>query len=198
VRPDPKARPEYVGAVREIILRIESSLVDVPKRLLPVKMYIAGGAAVHFYTGARVSKDIDAVFSRRIVLPENLEVAYRDPDGKAHLVYFDRQYNDTLALMHEDTYEDSVELSLQGIDAGVLDVRLLSSIDLAVSKISRFAEHDREDIQVLAQKGLVNAKALRQRAEEAVAGYVGNMDRLRGSIDLACRIVEDAERLRRR
>jgi hypothetical protein len=30
----------------------------------------------------------------------------------------------------------------------------------------------------------------------ALEGYVGNLDRLRGSIDLACRIVEDVEERR--
>lgn len=52
---------------------------------------------MHFYTGERVSQDIDAAFSRRIALPEDLEVAYRDADGAARMLYLDRQYNDTLA-----------------------------------------------------------------------------------------------------
>ena len=55
-----------------------------------------GGAAMHLYTGERVSNDVDAVFSKRIALPNDLEVAYQDPDGAARLLYFDRQYNDTL------------------------------------------------------------------------------------------------------
>ena len=196
MRPDRRARPEVVDAVREIILRIEHSLEAVPRRILPIKMYMAGGTALHFYTGGRVSKDIDASFSRQIVLPENLEVSYRDADGKARLIYFDRQYNDTFALMHEDSHKDSVPLALNGIDAKVLDVRLLSALDLAVSKLSRFADHDREDIALLAREGLVTSKALRRRAEQAMAGYVGDMTRLKGSIDLAARIVEDAERTR--
>lgn len=196
MRPDRRARPEVVEAVREIASRIEHSLAAVPRRILPIKMYIAGGTALHLYTGGRVSKDIDASFSRQIVLPENLEVSYRDADGKARLIYFDRQYNDTFALMHEDTHEDSVPLALNGIDAGILDVRLLSALDLAVSKLSRFAGHDSEDIALLAREGLVTSKALRRRAEEAMAGYVGDMTRLKGSIDLAVRIVADAERAR--
>ncbi len=48
-------------------------------------MFIAVGTALHLYTGERVSLHIDAVFSHRITLPEDLEIAYRDADGTARL-----------------------------------------------------------------------------------------------------------------
>lgn len=129
MQPDRNARPEYVAAFREIVNRIEGSLADVPEQALPVRMYVAGGAALHLYTGERVSRDIDAAFSQRIALPENPEVAYRDADGAARLLYFDRHCNDALGLLHEDAYGDSVALALEGGDATVLDVRLLSTLD---------------------------------------------------------------------
>jgi hypothetical protein len=88
---------------------------------------------------------------------------------------------------------DSVPLSLEGIDAAVLDVRLLARLDLAVSKIGRFSERDRSDIASLARYQLVGSAALRRRAEEALVCYVGSIDRVRGSIEAACRIVEDVE-----
>lgn len=157
-------------------------------------MYVAGGAALHLYTGARISEDVDAVFSHRVVLPDDLEVAYRDVDGQARLLYFDRQYNDTFGLLHEAAHDDSVPLSLEGIDPRVLDVRLLSPVDLAVSKVTRLSDQDREYIAALAGAGLVKGAALRQRAEEALGGYVGEVGRVRNSIDIACRIAEDAAR----
>jgi Nucleotidyltransferase of unknown function (DUF6036) len=194
MRPSGAARPEYVAAFGEIAARIAQSLSGLPKRSLPIKMYVAGGAALHFYTGQRTSKDIDAAFSHRIVLPDDLEVAYRDADGAARLLYFDRQYNDSFALLHEDSREDSVSLALKGVDAKILDVRLLSALDLALSKVSRFSSQDREDITLLARHGLIHSAPLRRRAEQALGGYVGDLNRLRSSIDLACRIVEDAEK----
>lgn len=194
MRPDPAVRPEYIAAFSEIARRIAKTLSGLPKRALPVKMYVAGGAALHFYTGERTSRDIDAAFSHRILLPEDLEVSYRDPDGAARLLYFDRQYSDTFALMHEDAREDSVPLSLKGIDAKVLEIRLLSALDLAVSKIGRFSSQDREDLAALARRGLIRAGPLRRRAEEAAAAYVGNLHSLRTSIDLAFRIVADLEK----
>ena len=193
MRPDANARPEYVAAFREVVNRIGKSLAGLPKRTLPIRMYVAGGAALHMYTGERVSRDIDATFSHRIALPENLEVAYRDADSAARLLYFDRQYNDTLGLAHEDAQDDSVPLALEGIDSSILDVRLLSALDLAVSKIGRFSSQDRDDIATLARHKLISSAALRRRAEDALIGYVGDTTRVQGSIELAVRIIADIE-----
>jgi hypothetical protein len=127
-------------------------------------------------------------------LPDDLEVSYVGPDGNAQLLFFDRQYNDTLGLLHEDAYDDSLPLQLDGIDAAVLDVRLLSPLDLAVSKLGRFSEQDRNDIVALAKLKLVESGRLCARAQSALAGYVGDIDRVQGSIEIACRILEDLEK----
>jgi len=190
VRPEAYTRPEYVAAFRELAARIAESLKDVPSGALPIRMYVAGGAALHFHTGERVSVDVDAAFSRRIALPEGLDVAYRDEDGAARLLYFARQYNDTLGLMHEGAHDDSIPLTLEGIDPRVLDVRILTPVDLAVSKLGRFSEQDRADIAALARRGLVGASGLEARALEALEIYVGDTQRLRGNIASAVRIVE--------
>lgn len=189
MRPKPYTRREYVHAFRELVARIAASLQEVPRRALPIRMYVAGGAALHFHTGERVSVDVDAVFSRRIALPDGLDVAYRDEDGAARLLYFDRQYNDTLGLMHEDAHDDSMPLTLEGIDPGVLDVRILAPIDLAVSKLGRFSDQDRADIAALSRRGLVDAANLEKRALAALESYVGDTQRLRGNIASAVKIV---------
>ena len=53
VRPDRRARPEYVAAFREIVGRIGKSLTGLPRRVLPIRMYVAGGAALHIVHGVR-------------------------------------------------------------------------------------------------------------------------------------------------
>jgi hypothetical protein len=189
--PELLARPEYLAAFRALVERIARPLADVPAVALPIRMYVAGGAALHFYTGERVSVDVDAAFSRRIALPDKLEVAYRDVDGAARLLYLDRQYSDTLGLMHEDAYEQSVALRIPGIDPQVLDVRLLTPLDLAVTKLGRYSAQDREDILALARRGLVDADALTARAGDALGGYVGDLKRVEGAI------ADAAERIRR-
>lgn len=199
MRPNPRVPDEYISAFREIARRIEASLSGSSrKRKALVAMYVAGGAAVQFYTGGRISLDIDAAFSSRVLLPEDLDVAFRGPDGKARMLYFDRQYNETLGFLHEDAHADSRPLEIEGVDRSVLDVRLLSPVDIAVSKIARLEDHDRDDIRSLAAEGLITEKALRERAMQALAGYVGDEARVRNSIDIACGIVRAAARASRR
>jgi len=193
MRRELSARREYVDAFVVIARRISESLKGLPTKALPVHMYVAGGAALHFYTGERVTQDIDATFSKRIALPDQLDVSYRDADGAAQLLYLDRQYSDSLALIHDDAYRDAEPLVLPGLQPEVLDVRLLTPTDLAVSKIGRLTSQDREDIAALARRGLVRSTSLRMRAEEAVNNFVGDTVRLRGNIETACRIVADIE-----
>jgi hypothetical protein len=188
-----QAAPAYLAAFREILSRIERTLKASGAKLAePVKMYVAGGAALHFYTGARISEDIDASFSRKVLLPPDLEVTYRDVDGTTRLLYFDRQYNDTFGLLHESADNESLPLDLGGLDPAVIDVRLLSPLDLAVSKLARFDGVDQQDIRSLAEAGLLDAKEFRKRAKEALTGYVGPADRLELSIQLAGKIIADA------
>ena len=188
-----RASPQYLAAFRLIVERIERSLKHSGATLPePVKMFVAGGAAMHFYTGARISEDIDATFSRRLLLPPELDVSYRDADGTPRLLYFDRQYNDTFGLIHENADRDSRPLHLAGIDPAVIDVRLFTPVDLAVSKLARFEAVDQEDIRRLAGAGLLDVDEFRERAQQALGGYVGLRDRVQLSIELACRIVAEA------
>lgn len=192
MRPDRRAQPGYLEAFARIAARIAARLKDVNPRQLPIRLYVAGGAALHLHTGSRVSVDIDGVFSRRVVIDDDLEASYKDVDGRARVLYFDRNYDDTLGLMHEDAREDSERIDLPGVDGKVLEVRVLTPLDLAVSKLSRFSDQDRADIELLAREKLIDAKSLKKRAEEALGGYVGDVASVRTTIDLACRIVEAA------
>ena len=187
-RPD----PEYLKAFATIMSRIEKALGAKPP-VKPVVACVAGGAALHFYTGARFSNDIDARIMARVLLDaQDLQVAYRGEDGHARLLYFDTQYNDSFALLHQDAYDDAIPLALGGVDARRLAVKLLAPLDLAVSKLSRFNEQDLLDIAALAREGLIQATKLRSRAMEALPDYVGNLDRIKTSIDIACKLVKEA------
>ena len=192
MRPDKRANPAYLEAFARVVAKIAARLKDVDKKQLPIKLYVAGGAALYLRTGSRVSVGIDGVFSRRVVIDDDLEASYKDSDGRARVLYLDRNYNDTLGLMHEDAHEDAERVDLPGNDGSVVEVRVLTPLDLAVSKLARFSDQDREDIEVLAREKLVDAKALRKRAEEALGGYVGDLASIRTSLELACNVVEAA------
>ena len=192
-----KPADEYDKAFAQIVARVQELFKDARRDTLPVRMYVAGGAALHLLTGVRVTEDVDATFSTRVLLSEDIEASYRDADGRARVMYLDRNYNDTLGLLHEDAYQDSRPIAVAGIDRKLVDVRVLSPVDLAVSKLARFTDQDRLDIELLASRGLLDAESLRKRAEEALGGYVGDAAPLRTSIDIACRLV-DAKRPRRK
>ena len=193
MKPKIKAHDAYLKAFTEVLSRIQQALKGARPDVFPIRMYVAGGAALHLLTGARVSEDVDAVFSKRVLLNEEIEVSYRDPDGRARLLYLDRNYNDTLGLLHEDAHKDSQSFAFPGIDRKLIDVRVLAPIDLAVSKLSRFADQDREDILLLAREGLIDSASLRKRAEQALTGYVGDLNSVRNSIAIACRLIESAQ-----
>ncbi len=206
VLPSAALRSEYLQAFAEIVARIQRSLSPgagrtranrADKGEAPVVMYVAGGAAQLFYTGARVSEDIDATFSRRILLPDNLEVAYVGADGAARLLYLDRQHNESFVLLHEDVHGDSLPVKIDGIDPAVIDVRAFAPVDLAVSKVARFAEHDQDDIRALARAGLITEAEVRERAEQALGDYVGNLSSVKTSIRLACELTRENQAARR-
>jgi hypothetical protein len=142
----------------------------------PIKVYLAGGMAVHLYTASRVTTDVDAEFGSRVFIPNDLIVDIALEDGTRQSVYFDTNYNSSFALMHEDYLDDAIPL-----DLGIAQIKLhvLSPLDLAVSKIARFADNDKEDIAELVRLGLTTADAIEQRATSALGGYVGGLGMLR-------------------
>lgn len=156
----------------------------------PLKVFLAGGMAVHLYTASRVTTDVDAEFGSRVFLPGDLVVDVRLEDGTRELLYFDTNYNATFALMHEDYLDDAIAL-----DMGVPQIRLyvLLPLDLAVSKIARFADNDKEDIAELVRLGLTTANEIEQRATQAMAGYVGGLPMLRLNLRDAVALARQAE-----
>lgn len=194
----PGVNDEYRKAFAEVVLRVQETLKGSKSARFPVRMYIAGGAALHLLTGERVTEDIDASFSQRVLFNEEIEVSYRDPDGRARLMYLDRNYNDTLGLLHGDAYRDSQPVDIPGVDRKLIEVRVLSPVDLAVTKLARLTDQDREDIQLLARNALIDSDSLRKRAEEALAGYVGDVHSARTSIDIACRVIDSVGPHKRR
>lgn len=152
----------------------------------PLDVYLAGGMAVHLYTANRVTTDVDAEFGGRVFLPNDLMAEITLEDGSPQVIYLDTNYNSTFALMHEDYQDDAIP-----VDLGMEHIRVcvLSPVDLAVSKIARFADNDKEDIAALVRLGLTSSKEIEQRATGALVGYVGGqamlLQNLRDAVALA-------------
>jgi hypothetical protein len=156
----------------------------------PLKVFLAGGMAVHLYTGQRVTTDVDAEFGGRIFLPNDLMVEVTLEDGTAQVIYLDTNYNSTFALMHEDYMDDALPL-----DLGTRFIRLfiLAPVDLAVSKIARFADNDKEDMVALVRAGLTTAQAIERRAQEALGGFVGGQAMLKLNLRDALALANKAQ-----
>ncbi len=156
----------------------------------PMNVYLAGGLGVYLYTGTRPSTDVDAEFAGRVLLPSDLVVDVTLESGERQALYFDTNYNPMFALLHEDYQTDSIPVD---IGESSLRVRVLAPVDLAVSKIARFQDHDREDIAELVRCGLVTADEIDQRAREALTGYVGAPGTVTRNIEDAVALARKAQ-----
>ncbi|MGU5866746.1 DUF6036 family nucleotidyltransferase [Aeromonas caviae] len=154
----------------------------------PIEMYIAGGVAVNYYIGSRYTMDVDAVYSHRILLDFE-SLVQTSEDGT--LLYFDSNYNDTFSLMHENYQEDAILWEGINNKNRLIIAKVLAPVDLAISKISRNGDQDREDILSLAREGLFTAGELEARALEALEYFVGNIERDRHTIELICNQIRD-------
>jgi len=183
---DIHAQTRLVEGMRTLFKQLEQRL----SLRRPLNVYLAGGMAVHIYTGVRVTTDVDAEFGGRIYLPNDLMVEVTLEDESKTVIYFDTNYNSSFALMHEDYLEDSI-----AVDMGTeqIRVRVLCPVDLAVSKIARFADNDRDDIAALVRLGLTTADEIEARAQEALSGYIGGREMLKLNIRDAIALARCAE-----
>lgn len=92
--------------------------------------------------------------------------------------------------MHEDYLDDAIPVDL-GVDQ--IRVYVLSPVDLAVSKIARFADNDKEDIAALVRLGLTSADEIERRATDALVGYVGGQAMLEMNLRDAVALARDVE-----
>lgn len=179
-------RTALANGLRALFKQLEQRL----SLLRPVNAYLAGGMAVHLYTANRVTSDVDVEFAGRVFLPNDLMVEITLEDGTPQLVYLDTNYNPSFALMHEDYQDDAIPVDL-GVDQ--IRVHVLSPVDLALSKIARFADNDKEDIAALVGLGLTTADEIEQRASGALAGYVGGQAMLRLNLRDALALAREIE-----
>jgi len=182
-----KIYPDLAQAMNKIVRKIDFYLQDNDYNGPPINMYLAGGMAVNYYCGTRYTEDVDASFSRRIIFSsEEIVASYVRPNGKSSFIYLDKNYNPTFALMHENFEEDCWPWNFDDHQTETISLRILSPVDLAVSKIARFSEQDRQDIKALAIEKLFTESDLRHRAEDALLNYVGNLLSVKNSLSMAC------------
>ncbi len=168
--------PGLINALSGLMDKIDDLLQGSPN-LPEVEMYLAGGIALHYHCGTRYTEDVDASFSRRLLLPyDELTIAYQREDGTWATLYLDPNYNDGFALMHPDYKANAVEWSGLGNESRRVKVRVLTPLDLVLSKISRFSPQDQADIHALLDLRTFNSQEFETQCSEALDYYVGNTD----------------------
>ena len=63
----------FKEAIIEMMKQIAKEIPDSHKKV-PVKAYLTGGGAVHYYCNSRVSDDIDLIMQFSVKIPENLSL----------------------------------------------------------------------------------------------------------------------------
>jgi hypothetical protein len=167
-------------AARELIRQTEAIIEGSLDR--PIRLVMTGGAAMSLYSQTRSSADVDAIFSHQIILPEVL-VSYRDENGKLCKLSWDRNYSPSIGLMHPEAEQDAIFVAPS--PDGKFDILVLTAVDLATSKIGRYADNDQRDIQELFRDGLIAPKDVERRVAESIGYYVGNVGQVHHNMVLA-------------
>ena len=124
----------------------------------------------------------------RIPIPPDMqifEVPNPDDPHDRHLVAMDGGFSDVPGSFPPDWVTQAEEVCR----AGNIAVLKIDPVDLAVSKVARFSDRDREDIRQLAVQGLVDLSLFVERMEEALDCYVGDTTFVRLDFEEAKEIV---------
>jgi hypothetical protein len=121
----------FKEAIFQMMQEIAIHIPDIHKQQ-PVRAYLTGGAAIHFYSNKRVSDDIDLIIQSVVNIPSDLFVVWQNEEGLLEEVHYDHTYNASLGLLQED-YEDRAEYLLSIDDK--FETYLFSPEDLIISKL---------------------------------------------------------------
>ena len=159
----------FKEAIIEMMEEIAKQIPDAHKQK-PVRAYLTGGGAVHYYCNKRVSDDVDLIMQYAVKIPNDLFVVWLNDEGSLEQVHYDYTYNSTFGLLHED-YEDRAIHMITIEDK--FEINLLSPVDLIISKLIRFAQNDEEDINNIIKTGKVDKDELFELATDAINVGVG-------------------------
>lgn len=185
---------------RESFLRIFDSIArklsqielrqfpDARLRAKPNAAYICGGiAAMYWGVSSRISLDLDLFMARVIRITPEVAAFYKDKNGDSVPVMFDQTFRPEFTLLHEDYDQRATLLA----ESETVRVFVLSPEDLVLTKLSRFAERDRADIQELINAGIVHdADSIYRLGMDALNTYVGDRNNVMYPLHEVCRRIE--------
>ena len=164
-------------AILKLFQELENYILKNHKNLPngAVKAFIFGGCAFHIHTNARGSNDIDAEIQAIqqlkkhdiVVFLENNDVEYLDDNNLETNLEFDRSFNTSLASVDPDYPERAIPL----VANRIVEVYLVSGLDLAISKLARLSDRDIEDIKELYLNSKFSLETFKKSANNAEMYY---------------------------
>lgn len=176
----PGGLKELEGFLKELDRRLDKDGLDGK-----IPFYVFGGAAVVVAYGApRATVDIDVLVDDRGIR-EKLEAwAGRDTEiALRHGIYFQAASVFMMPIEDPDWKERCVEILRGRLEH--LRVMALGKEDLVLSKLGRYSDRDRADIQFLAETGTVDVPKLIRMYKSARDYYVGRVS----GLDVAFNVV---------
>ncbi len=151
--------------------------------------YICGGiAAMYWGVSSRMSLDLDMFMSHTIHIPPEVAAFYEDKNGDRVAVMFDQTFRPEFTLLHED-YDQRAQILAE---SETVRVFVLSPEDLVLTKLSRYSQRDRSDIQELISADIVcDADLVYRLGMEAInTSYIGDPVNVTYALREACQRIE--------
>ncbi|WCE31158.1 DUF6036 family nucleotidyltransferase [Vibrio sp. SCSIO 43137] len=184
-------------AIFELFADLEQLIREKDESLTAgsVKAYVFGGCAIHIYTNARGSNDLDAELEAtkkldiQSLIMDLDPIYFEDPETGESTLDWDPNFNVGLPSLAPEYKENSIPL-LTG--ESILHVYLVSAVDIAVSKLSRLAKDDMKDILSLYKAGRFSLEEFKATAQDAV-DYSATPESLQNQVDFAIKTLEAAD-----
>jgi len=162
-----------------------------------VKAFIFGGCAFHIHTNARGSNDIDAEIQAISQLKkqdiflflENNDIEFLDINDLETNLEFDSGFNTSIASIDPDYEERVIPLTSNSI----VEVYLVSGLDLAISKLARLSDRDIQDIKELFVYQKFSIDEFKKSADNALS-YYATPAQLQLNINFMILLLEEIDR----
>jgi hypothetical protein len=159
----------------------------------PLMINVAGGMAVHLHNCERITACIDAQFEKKVHVPNDLSVIYKDKSGRPYTLRFNTAYNPDHSLLPRSYIQRCMKIEVGTV---YLQQYVLGVNDLIISKISRFSQVDQDDIGLLASHPDCDLQVISLGIEEALSQIVGSTKQVRQNADRTLQLVERSRTLR--
>jgi hypothetical protein len=186
-------RESFLGIFDDIARKLSQielrQFPDARLRTETSDAYICGGiAAMYWGVSSRTSLDLDMFMSRVVQIPPEVAAGYEDKNGESIAVMFDQTFRPEFTLLQEDYADRATRLA----ESETVRVFVLSPEDLILTKLSRFAERDRADIQELINENVVrDADFVYRLGMDAITtSYIGDPVSVTYALKEVCQRIE--------